>query len=88
VEFDLRQSIDARGYKQPDEATFRAMQRAFEDWLWYEIEEHWADIVSYTGFDFAEDPSQERVHYPMATEAPATPSASAERACVKCSSSV
>lgn len=40
VEFDLRKPIDNRGYQQPDEATFRAMHQAFEDWLWYEVEEH------------------------------------------------
>ncbi len=54
VSFDLRQSIDGRGYKQPDAATFLAMQRAFENWLWYEIEEHWTDIVESTGFEFSE----------------------------------
>jgi hypothetical protein len=52
VSFDLRQSIDARGFKQPDEGTFVAMQQAFEDWLWYEVEEHWGDIVADTGFGF------------------------------------
>ena len=30
------------------------MQRAFENWLWYEIEEHWTDIVESTGFEFSE----------------------------------
>lgn len=54
VEFDLRQSIDSRGYQQPNQVTFDVMQRAFENWLWYEIEEHWHEIVEGTGFDFAD----------------------------------
>ncbi len=55
VSFDLRQSIDARGYKQPDTEMFQAMHRAFENWLWCEIEEHWEDIIEPTGFDFVDD---------------------------------
>lgn len=52
VKFDLRQSIEMRGYRQPDEQTLSAMQRAFEECLWHEIENHWSDIVAYTGFGF------------------------------------
>lgn len=52
VRFDLRQSIDTRGYTQPEEQILMAMRRAFEDCLWYEIENHWDDIVAYSGFDY------------------------------------
>ena len=54
VQFDLRQSIDARGYRQPTDAHFRDLRRAFEDWLWYEVEEHWHDIVESTSIELAE----------------------------------
>lgn len=52
VKFDLRQSIEMHGYQQPDEQTLKAMQRAFEACLWYEVENHWSDIVAYSGFSF------------------------------------
>ncbi len=50
--FDLKQSIDARGYKQPDEATFEEMRTAFEDWFEYAFDEYWEDLASRGGFRF------------------------------------
>ena len=54
VEFDLRQSIDSHGYRQPSDESFRDLRRAFEDWLWHEVEEHWHDIVESANIELVE----------------------------------
>lgn len=54
VSFDLKQSIEMRGYQQPDPEILFIMKRAFEDWLWRGIEDHWDAIIEHTGFEFIE----------------------------------
>ena len=46
ISFDLVQSLDARGFCIPDDEDLARIVRAFEDWLWYEVEQHWHDIVA------------------------------------------
>ncbi len=49
VQFDLAESIRCRGYRVPDDDALACVVKTFRNWLWYEVEEHWHDIVEASG---------------------------------------
>jgi len=51
VSFDLKESLDAQGFQIPDDETLQRMKQALEASMWYEIENHFCDIIEVVGIE-------------------------------------